>query len=136
MSSLWTPGGEVPVDRNAAGEEAPPAPAGAPSEAELQAHYERLQDEMVAAPAHDVISEHAVAIYQLAALHLSQAAPRLDDARVAIDAFAALVETLGSRLGEAAEPLAGALHQLRMAFVEVSNADRATATPPGDHATE
>jgi hypothetical protein len=39
---------------------------------------------------------------------------------VAIDAFAAVVNGVGSRLGEAEQPLRQALNQIQMAFVEVS----------------
>jgi hypothetical protein len=53
-------------------------------------------------------------------MHLSQPEPRLDDARIAIDALAAVVERLGSRLGEAETPLRQALNQLQLAYVEVA----------------
>ncbi len=58
---------------------------------------------------------------QLAALHLSQQPPRLDKARLAIDALGMLVEGLGDRLGQHAEALAEGLSQLRLAFVRIAN---------------
>ena len=128
MSSLWTPGGEVPVDRDA------PAPGPAetaattsggdqPSadEAELRAEYERMQRQVLEAPAADVIAQHAMSLYELAALHLSQEQPRLDDARLVIDALDALVEGLRGRLGPAETPLTEALPQLKMAFVQTTD---------------
>jgi hypothetical protein len=148
MSSLWTPSGEHPVDRPgrpASGETAPPRPQppptappgaagqpeGAPSLEDLSPE-ERAQAEEIArqvdearrqlleAPAGTVVGQQALQFYELAALHLSQAEPRLDDARIAIDAFAAVVGGLGSRLGDAEQPLRQALHQIQLAFVEAS----------------
>jgi hypothetical protein len=48
------------------------------------------------------------------------APPRLADASLAIDAFAALVEGLGDRLGPHEEAMRDALSQLRLAYVAVS----------------
>jgi hypothetical protein len=73
-------------------------------------------------PAGVVIGQQALQFYELAALHLSQPQPRLDEARVAIDAFAAVVERLGPRLGEAEPPLRQALNQIQLAYVSVSGA--------------
>ena len=55
----------------------------------------------------------------MAALHLSLHPPQLDQARVAIDALAALVEGLAGRLGEPEQQLKDALAQLRMAYVQI-----------------
>jgi hypothetical protein len=54
---------------------------------------------------------------------------RLDEAGLAIDAMASLVEGLGDRLGEAAEPLRDALAQLRMAFVQISERGAGSSAP-------
>lgn len=132
MSSLWTPGGEVPVDRDRPSQEAPAAEAsGAPGPAdeELRAQYEEMQRQVLEAPAADVVAQHAAALYELAAMHLSQERPRLADARLVIDALTALVEGLQGRLGPAEEPLAAALPQLKMAYVEA--VDRAGPPQPG-----
>ncbi len=70
----------------------------------------------------DLIANHAVGLWQLAVLHLvpeGDEPPRLEDASLAIDALAALVEELGDRLGVHAEPLRDALAQLRLAFVSI-----------------
>lgn len=140
MSSLWTPGGEVPVDRNrrAASEPAPePEQAasgepGRPSEEELAAQAAELQRFLLETPAPDVVAQHAMGLYELAVIHLSQSEPRLDDARLAIDALAALVEGLEGRLGDVGHQLREALPQLQMAFVQL--ADRAGA--PGGSGDE
>lgn len=136
MSSLWTPGGEIPVDRNRpAGDEAPSAPPEAPTpsptsghepdEAEIRAQMEQMRQQLLEAPAADVIAQHLMALYELAALHLSAESPRLTDARLAIDAVEAVVTGLEGRLGDGGRALAEALPQLKMAFVETS--DRATS---------
>ncbi|MGH9230854.1 MAG: hypothetical protein ACRD07_19365 [Acidimicrobiales bacterium] len=142
--SLWTPSGEHPVDRpgrSAPGDATPPPP-GAPTappatgptslddlspedraEAEeLARQVDAARRQLLDAPAGSVVAQQAFQFYELAALHLSQPQPKLDDARVAIDAFAAVVNGLGSRLGEAEQPLRQALNQIQLAFVEVSRA--------------
>lgn len=125
MSSLWTPGGEVPVDRDrspGATSDADPAhdPDPDPDDEAIRAQYEAMRQQLVDAPAADVIAQEAVAIYELAALHLSQPEPRLSEARLAIDALAAIVDGVGDRLGPAGEQLAEVLPQLRLAYVERS----------------
>jgi hypothetical protein len=151
MSSLWTPSGEHPVDRPGAGPasgpaDAPPsadaaagAPPGAdreltPEERAAAEEYARQVDaareQLLAAPAGLVVGQQALQFYELAALHLSQPEPRIDDARIAIDALAGVVERVGSRLGEAEPALRQALNQIQLAFVEVSGQSGGRA--PGD----
>ncbi|HEX6425748.1 MAG TPA: hypothetical protein VFZ79_19820, partial [Acidimicrobiales bacterium] len=98
--------------------------------AAAEEYARRLDDarqQLVEAPAGLVVGQQALQFYELAALHLSQPEPRLDDARLAIDALAAVVDALGSRLGDTETPLREALHQIQLAFVEVSR----SAAPPG-----
>jgi hypothetical protein len=122
MSSLWTPGGEhrVPDERE------PPAPeqpgGGAESEdvaAAIQAELDEARQRLAAVPAAEVVANHAMGLFELGAIHLSQSPPRLAEASVAIDAMAALVDGLGDRLGSNAPVLRDALAQIRMAFVQV-----------------
>ena len=149
--SLWTPSGEHPVDRDrssgrpsrpgspgAPGPDDPGGPAGpggiteadlanlSPEEREqLEAMSRQVEDarrQLLQAPAGPVVGQQSLQFYELAALHLSQPEPKLDEARVAIDALTAVVEALGPRLGEAETPLRQAVHQLQLAFVEASNA--------------
>lgn len=147
MSSLWTPSGEHPVDRSggqrpggtpspgAGASEATgaPPPGGAPGagEPELTAEqraaaeeYARQLDEahrqIAQTPAGLVVGQQALQFYEVAAIHLSQPEPKLAEAQIAIDALAAVVDRLGSRLGEAESALRQALHQIQLAFVEVS----------------
>jgi len=53
---------------------------------------------------------------------------------VAIDALAAVVDTLPGRLGEAEATMRDALHQIRLAYVAVEKAMREAAADDGDEA--
>jgi hypothetical protein len=118
---LWTPSGERPVEREgqpAAAEpprRAPELGDGEISEEELAAEMAEVQRQLLEVPAAVVIANHCIGIFQLAALHLNQPEPNLEEAQLAIDALAAIVEGLGPRLGEHEEPLRDALAQIRLA---------------------
>jgi hypothetical protein len=86
---------------------------------------EELRDQLARTPAEVVVANHAFGLFELAALHLSLQPPQLDQARLAIDALAALVDGLGSRLGDAGAQLSDGLSQLRMAFVQIHAAQQA-----------
>ncbi|HUC36283.1 MAG TPA: hypothetical protein VMR97_04085 [Acidimicrobiales bacterium] len=146
MSSLWTPDGEHRVGRatgseqasgtSGGGEEGPvqratPATAEAedgeyelgPEDPEqLAARLEQLRHQLVSTPAEVVIANHAYGLFELAAMHLSERPPRIDDARLAVDAMASLVEGLAGRLGDPEASLLDALSQIRLAFVQISGA--------------
>jgi hypothetical protein len=81
---------------------------------------EEAQARMLQLPAGTVIGQQALQFYELAAVYLSQDPPRLTEARIAIDALAAVVERLGNRLGEAEPPLRQALNQVQLAFIEIT----------------
>ncbi len=133
--SLWTPDGDHPV---------PPRPAPAPPEsaplrsdqappygdlppeeqarlAAMQAEMEEVRRELLAAPAAVVVANHAMGMYELAAIHLMSEPPQLVEASLAVDALAALVEGLEGRLGDAEPTLRDALGQLRAAYLDVHN---------------
>ena len=132
MSSLWTPGGEHPVDPKT-GEHQPseePQSASVPDleslSPEEQSQAEALAREMAAVreqlastPAALVVANHLMGLYELAAIHLSQQPANMGEASVAIDALGAVVEALPDRLGEAEATLRDALHQIRLAYVQV-----------------
>jgi hypothetical protein len=137
MSSLWTPGGEHPVEPESAAPVPPPADSDEPTPEEILAAMspeERAEaEEMVRnmaearqrvleAPADMIVANHAMGLYELAAIHLSEEDPDLASARLAIDAMGHLVDGMSGRLGEAEGTLKDALAQLRMAFVQLSNA--------------
>ena len=136
MSSLWTPGGERPVEREpSAARQAGPAAGSAgmdePTEEEMRAQLDELRDQLAHTPPEVVIANHAFGLFELAALHLSVQPPQLPQAKVAIDAFAALVEGLEGRLGEAEPQLRDGLAQLRLAFVQISAAGGDAASSGG-----
>jgi hypothetical protein len=91
-------------------------------EAELRARMAEMQQELLSTPAAVVVANHCIGLFQLAALHLSQRPPDLSEAQIAIDAMAAIVESLDTRLGENAEPLRDALGNIRMGFVQAKAA--------------
>jgi len=142
VSTLWTPGGEVPVGRGPADDKKGKAtPVGAKLEDSRaddepddvrearEAAEERVQalrEQLLKTPAAVVIANHAYGLFELAAIHLSASPPNLDEARLATDAMGAVVEGLAGRLGEVESSLKDALAQIRLAFVQVS-ASRASA---------
>jgi hypothetical protein len=145
MSSLWTPGGEHPVEPDAAPSETtspgidPAADPLAGLSDEERAQAEAMAAEMAAArqrvleaPADMVVANHAMGLYELAAIHLSEEDPDLAAARLAIDAMGQLVDGLAGRLGEAEVTLKDALAQLRMAFVQLSEQAGGAEAPEGD----
>lgn len=130
MSSLWTPDGERPVNRQEQGQrtpsgfggetpQPPPQQAPSPDEAAQRQQMEELQRQLAETPADVVVANHCFGLFELAALHLSLDPPKLGEAQLAIDALGALVENLTGRLGEAEPHLRDGLAQLRMAFVQI-----------------
>ena len=135
MSTIWTPSGEyVPREEPKRPEGPPPPPPGGgqagpgrePTEAEIDAALAQAR-QVLATPVVEHIGGHAMALFELAALHLEREAatggeekPDLAEASLAIDAMAALVEGLGERLDPYRGQLQSALDQLRMAFVQLS----------------
>ena len=131
MSTIWTPGGEY-VPREEPPKQPAPPPSGPPeqgrepTEAEVQAALAEAR-RVLHTPVIEHIGGHAMAMFELAALHLEREAatngeekPDLAEASLAIDAMAALVEGLGEKLEPYRGQLQQALDQLRMAFVQLS----------------
>jgi hypothetical protein len=85
----------------------------------MLAQLDALRQQLADAPAEAVVANHAYGLFELAAVHLSTAPPQLPQARLAIDALAAVVEGLEGRLGEAEPSLRDGLSQLRLAYLEV-----------------
>ena len=157
--SLWTPGGEVPVNRNrgdagGAGADAgdPRAQgaaglAGAPSLDDLSPEEREraeamiremaeVQQQIAETPAAQLVANHAMGLYELAAIKLSQQPPRYAEAQLAIDAMQALLEAAGDRLGQDAGPLRQGLSHLQLAFVELRRRDDAAAEAEADAPAE
>ena len=130
--SLWTPDGEHRVER----EESAPEPeedplAGlSPEEREramaMAAEMDEVRRQLAEVPASVVVANHAMGMYELAAIHLSSQPPNFVEAQVAIDAMAAIIEGLKGRLGENESTLIDALGQLRMAYVQLHGASSET----------
>ena len=93
---------------------------GPEEQAELASRLDELRRQLLGTPAEVVIANHAYGLFELAAIHLSQQPPRRDEARLAVDAMASLVEGMAGRLGEAEPSLKDALAQIRLAFVQIS----------------
>ena len=114
-------GREEPAEQPGAAS-SPGATAGTerePTEEERAARMAEFQRELLEAPAALVITNHCIGLFQLAAIHLEAQPPNLEEAQLAIDALAGIVESLGSRLGAEERPLLEALTNRRLAFVEV-----------------
>jgi hypothetical protein len=135
MSTIWTPGGEYVPREEPPERPAGPPPAGPPpgiegrepTPEELEAALEHARA-VLHTPVIEHIGGHAMALFELAALHLEREAatggaeqPDLAEAALAIDAMAALVEGLGERLEPYRAQLENALNQLRMAFVQLTS---------------
>ena len=153
MSTLWTPGGEVPVGdrRSDAGPASAAATSGAtegadaaaegpegldlddltPEEREQAEQYIRelaeSRERLRSVPAAAVVANHAMGLYELAALHLSSQPPDFTEATVAIDSLGALLGGMQGRLGEPEATLCEGLSQIRMAFVQLKNRTRDAA---------
>ena len=134
MSTLWTPGGEVPVGDRSSGASDDSTTAApddfdldslSPEEREQAEQYIRelaeSRERLKAVPASVVVANHAMGLYELAALHLSNQPPNFAEGAVAIDALGALLDGMKGRLGEAEPTLQDALSQIRMAFVQLKN---------------
>ena len=132
MSTLWTPDGEHPVDPGARETTAAPDTANpdtaAPPTAEAaidRAAAETMAAELMEArrqlldvDARAVIANHAMGIYELAAIHLTADEPDLDQARVAVDALGGLIDALQGRWGENESTLGDAVHSIRLLYVQ------------------
>lgn len=158
--SLWTPGGEHPVDRDRDGSSTPPTDGGTDAgrgpdilaglSEEQRAEFDRLSPaeqeqaremiaqmaetrrQMLQTPAAVVVANHAMGLYELAAIHLGAEEPQLSEAKLAIDALAALLDTVESQLGPDGSTLRDALAQIQLAFVQVRAAREAQSGDDAD----
>ncbi len=92
---------------------------------QAQEEMEAVRQDLLRAPVELVISNTAMSLWELAALHLSERPPHLLEAQLAIDALSALVEGLTGRLGASERTLRDGLAEIRMAFVQIHKAERA-----------
>jgi hypothetical protein len=126
--SLWTPGGEHEVPREPDRDESfDPDDLDDEQRERLEAiahEMAEVRQQLLEVPAATVVANHAMGLYELAAIHLSTQPPDLAEGRVAIDAMAGLVEALDGRLGENEPVLRDALAQLRLAYVQLQGAEQ------------
>jgi hypothetical protein len=95
---------------------------------QLAEEVAEVRRQLASVPAEQVVSNHAMGLFELAAIHLQQVPPRLADAALAIDAMGAIVEGVGpERLGDAGSTLEDALNQIRLAFVQVKGINAAAS---------
>jgi len=136
MSSFWTPGGEHEVPASEPVATSPPPPTGGFEETDIdpqaatamEQQMREAQEQLLSVPAAQVIANHVIGLFELAALHLRVDPPNLDEARLPIDAMGLIVDNLGDQLPDHAA-MAAALQQIRMAYIQMTNE---TADTPAD----
>jgi hypothetical protein len=97
-----------------------------PEEArQAKEELDAMRQQLVQAPVELVVANHAMGLWELAALHLSHKPPQLPQAQLAIDALSALLDGLQGRLGDDERSLRDGLAEIRLAFVQIHNAERA-----------
>lgn len=89
---------------------------------ELSDSFDALSEarrRLMEAPVDMVVANHAMGLFELGAIHLSDDPPNLEASALAIDALACLVEGLDDRLGDHLPTLRDALANIRLAFVQI-----------------
>ncbi len=152
--SLWTPDGERTVSRTPS----TPTPAAPPSDdvrnspelreamaeagvdideltpeqlaeaTEALVEMSRVRERMLSVPTADVIANHMMGIYELAAIHLGENPPNFGEAGLAIEVLRLIVDNLGPKFGDSESILRQALQQLQLAFVQLK--EQVTAADP------
>jgi len=103
-----------------------------PEEArQAKEELDAMRAQLVQAPVELVVANHAMGLWELAALHLSNKPPQLPQAQLAIDALSALLDGLQGRLGDDERSLRDGLAEIRLAFVQIHNAERARQPSQG-----
>lgn len=145
--SLWTPDGERPVSRDPQPSTAPPTETGAGLTPDVAAALEaagidvesltpqqrqeaaammtemaQVREQLLSTPAVDVVANHLMGIYELAAIHLGENPPNFGEATIAIEALRSVLERLEGQFGENEAVLRKALSQLQMTFVQLKEA--------------
>jgi hypothetical protein len=120
-----------PAAPEAPPEPMPPADAGGEDlwTPEQEAEARRFAQQLVDTPSRDWVVNVAVTLANVAAAKV-EAGVR-DDARVAIDALAAVVSSVGPDLGEAQAPLRQTLAQLQMAYAQTGGPAGPGVPPAG-----
>lgn len=152
MSSLWTPGGEHTVDPAARNDESNQGTAdagstiGSPEDAlraaaeaagididslsdeerqALQVELDealQVQQEIAATPASEILANHMMQLFRLAAIYLQAHPPAFGEAATVIEAFRGTLDTVGDRFDDHYDTLRDALSQLQYTYVQVKEA--------------
>jgi len=138
--TIWTPRGEHEVSREAADtqQQAPPPnqppnsqpPSPSPTaqdpqvDPQAQREYEQqlaeIRQNILETPIELILAQHFLGLSEIAVIHLSEANPNLESARLVINAMNGIVSATQGELGDAEEALQLALHQVQMEYVKVS----------------
>lgn len=92
--------------------------------AQAEAMIEQMADvqrQIAGTPAAQLVANHAMGFFELAAIKLGQEPPQFADAQLAIDALAAVLDAVGPRLGDDLAPLQQGLSQLQLAFITLKD---------------
>ena len=129
--SLWTPDGERPVarDTETVGAGSASELVGGPDlddltpedrarAEEMVARMAEVQRQLLSHPASVFVANHLMGLYELAAVHLDQPEPRFDEAGLAIDAMASMLDATQDRLAEVGGELREALTVLQTVYVQ------------------
>ena len=88
---------------------------------QLRAELEEMMSvrrEVAATPATEMLTNHLMRLFDLATIYLEGDSPSFDDAATVIEAFRAMLDAVGDRLGDSQSLLQEALGQLQMLFVQ------------------
>ena len=109
----------APAERSPSPEEQAPRPeADDLWTPEQEAEARKMAEEMAQVPSLDWVINVAVSLANAAGVKLNSR--QLEDARLAIDALAGLMGSVGSRLQDAETPLRQTLAELQMAYTQVA----------------
>jgi hypothetical protein len=81
----------------------------------------RVRREVAATPASEMLTNHMMRLFDLATIYLEDNPPAFSDASTVIEAFRAMLDALGDRLGDSEDTMREALGQLQMLFVQVKD---------------
>jgi hypothetical protein len=138
--SLWTPDGEIPVEREQPdpqpdspdpGREVDPDEVNPEQAREMAEAMAQSRKEILETSVGSLLANHAMGMYELAAIHLTAEEPDFAETRLAIDALKILIEGLQGRLGEVEETLVEALHQIQLGYVQRYNDAKNAAAGEG-----